>query len=208
MISIKLLRSFIEITLRYGYSPVNLLHIFTTSFLKNTSERLLLNDQGGSFLKSENLIFFGKYHSTDFCLSVLNDKILKSWQWYDDFHDTDCYVKGLSIQSIMIFFCKYWMLLVSLYIHEISVNLISQRAIFWLIWGKMFISLHAYSSVYHNDLFLVLFSFGYIYYYKVMIKLNLYFLPLNLKLRRSKISIKCGIYYSNKIRKLNIQDAC
>ena len=41
-ISIKLLCNFITITLRYGCSPVNLLHIFRTSFLKNTSEWLLL----------------------------------------------------------------------------------------------------------------------------------------------------------------------
>ena len=35
-ISIKLQRNFIEITLRHGCSPVNLLHIFRTSFPKNT----------------------------------------------------------------------------------------------------------------------------------------------------------------------------
>ena len=34
--------NFIEITLRYGCSPVNLVHIFRTLFTKNTSERLLL----------------------------------------------------------------------------------------------------------------------------------------------------------------------
>ena len=34
--------NFIEITPRHGYSPVNLLHIFRTSFLKYTSGRLLL----------------------------------------------------------------------------------------------------------------------------------------------------------------------
>ena len=33
---------FIEITLRHGYSPVNLLHIFKTPFLKDTSGGLLL----------------------------------------------------------------------------------------------------------------------------------------------------------------------
>ena len=33
---------FIEITLRYGCSPVNLLHIFRASFLMNTSRWLLL----------------------------------------------------------------------------------------------------------------------------------------------------------------------
>ena len=32
----------IEITLRHGCSPVNLLHIIRTPFLKNTSGRLLL----------------------------------------------------------------------------------------------------------------------------------------------------------------------
>ena len=42
MISIKLLCNFIEIALWYGCSPVNLLHIFRTPFLKNTSGWLLL----------------------------------------------------------------------------------------------------------------------------------------------------------------------
>ena len=42
-ISIKLLCNFIEITLRHGFSPVNLLHIFRTPFLKNISGWLLLN---------------------------------------------------------------------------------------------------------------------------------------------------------------------
>ena len=35
-ISIKLQSNFIEITLRHGCSPVNLLHIFRTPFYKNT----------------------------------------------------------------------------------------------------------------------------------------------------------------------------
>ena len=42
VISIKLLRNFIEIKLRYGCSPVNLLHIFRTPFPRNTSGWLLL----------------------------------------------------------------------------------------------------------------------------------------------------------------------
>ena len=37
VISIKLLCNFIEIELRHGCSPVNLLHIFRTSFPRNTS---------------------------------------------------------------------------------------------------------------------------------------------------------------------------
>ena len=41
-ISIKLQSNFIEIALRHGCSPENLLHIFRTSFLKNTSGWLLL----------------------------------------------------------------------------------------------------------------------------------------------------------------------
>ena len=42
VISIKLLYNFIEITLRHGYSLVNLLHIFRTPIFKNTSGGLLL----------------------------------------------------------------------------------------------------------------------------------------------------------------------
>ena len=38
----KLYCNFIEITLRHGCSPVNLLHIFRTPFPKNTSGGLLL----------------------------------------------------------------------------------------------------------------------------------------------------------------------
>ena len=41
-ILIKLQSNFIETTLRKGCCPVNLLHIFKTPFLKNTSEWLLL----------------------------------------------------------------------------------------------------------------------------------------------------------------------
>ena len=41
-ISIKLPSNFIEIALRHGRYPLNLLHIFWTPFLKNTFERLLL----------------------------------------------------------------------------------------------------------------------------------------------------------------------
>ena len=41
-ISIKLQSNFIEIALRHGCSPVNLLHIFRTSFPNKTSGGLLL----------------------------------------------------------------------------------------------------------------------------------------------------------------------
>ena len=51
-ISIKLQSNFIEITLRHGCSPVNLMHIFRKPFLQSTSGRLLL------WLKQLNI--FGK----------------------------------------------------------------------------------------------------------------------------------------------------
>ena len=43
VISIKLQSNFIEITLRHGFSPVNLLHVFRTPFHKNTCEELHLS---------------------------------------------------------------------------------------------------------------------------------------------------------------------
>ena len=42
VILIKLLGNFIKITFQHGRSPVNLLHIFRTRFLKNTSGRLFV----------------------------------------------------------------------------------------------------------------------------------------------------------------------
>ena len=58
-ISIKLLWNFIEITLQYGCSPVNLQHIFRIPFLKNTFGWLLLDIQRSitpslAFLSNEN----------------------------------------------------------------------------------------------------------------------------------------------------------
>ena len=48
VISRKLLCKFIEITLPYRCSPINLLHIFKATFCKNTFEKLLL-DLGGNY---------------------------------------------------------------------------------------------------------------------------------------------------------------
>ena len=53
-ISIKLQRNFIEITLRHGCSFLTLLHIFRTSFLENTSGKLLLPKIG--WLKATKFI--------------------------------------------------------------------------------------------------------------------------------------------------------
>ena len=68
-ISIKLLCNFIEITLRHGYSPVNLLHIFITPFPRNTSGWLLLHLLCGywEWIKSQTLQM-----SLHECYSVCN----------------------------------------------------------------------------------------------------------------------------------------
>ena len=47
----KVFCNFIEITLWHGYSTVNLVHIFRTPFLKNTSEQLLLQKYKLYFVK-------------------------------------------------------------------------------------------------------------------------------------------------------------
>ena len=72
VISIKLQSNFIEITLRHGYSPESLLHIFRTPFYKNTPEGLLLSNcernlancgssYSGTFLRSFNDENFSAY---------------------------------------------------------------------------------------------------------------------------------------------------
>ena len=51
-ILLKITSNFIEIALRHGVSPVNLLHIFRTPSPKNTSGRLLLKtDNFEAFIK-------------------------------------------------------------------------------------------------------------------------------------------------------------
>ena len=52
-----MLCNFIEIALRHGCSPVNLLHIFRTSFPKNTSGGLLLLYKFNALMSSGDLLF-------------------------------------------------------------------------------------------------------------------------------------------------------
>ena len=47
---------FIEITLRHGCYPVNLLHIFITSFLKNTSGWLLMNFKPSHYISCKTRV--------------------------------------------------------------------------------------------------------------------------------------------------------
>ena len=47
--------NFIEIALRHGCSPANLLHNITTPFLKNASGRLLLNNSPFPYVLADNI---------------------------------------------------------------------------------------------------------------------------------------------------------
>ena len=80
--SIKLLWNFIEITLRHGWSPINLLHIFRTPFTKITSGWLLLEnvesviDISHEYISSSNLVWFMYLESPlniflRFCLQIV-----------------------------------------------------------------------------------------------------------------------------------------
>ena len=61
-ISIKLLCIFIEIAFRHGCFPVNLLHIFRTPFLKNTSGRLLLDIHARELITHRHFTFLSIYY--------------------------------------------------------------------------------------------------------------------------------------------------
>ena len=73
----KLLSNFTEITIWHGCFPVGLLHIFRTSFLKNTFGRLLLNlNPTASSLKIQTFIFillqeFWNYMQFDLLVTIL-----------------------------------------------------------------------------------------------------------------------------------------
>ena len=69
VISIKLQSSFIEIALRYGCSPVNLLHPFRTPFPSNTSGWLPLKN---TFWHAHSLEGFQKSHNIFHDVSLLH----------------------------------------------------------------------------------------------------------------------------------------
>ena len=68
--SIKLLCNFVEIALRHGCSPVNLLHFFRTPFRKNTSGGMFLN----IYIHMDSKFFFGKKEFVVFCSIVVMSK--------------------------------------------------------------------------------------------------------------------------------------
>ena len=76
VISIKLQSSFIEIALRHGYYPINLLHIFRTPFPKNTSaggmllQHVIVNE---SLVLYSTRLHFKQYIRTNqahFCIEL------------------------------------------------------------------------------------------------------------------------------------------
>ena len=74
-ISIKLQSNFIENALRYGCSPVSLLHIFSIPFPMTPLEGCFWesNNSGKIFLlqTEKNFLFFFKYHSLDLFPKIL-----------------------------------------------------------------------------------------------------------------------------------------
>ena len=75
-ISVKLLCNFIEITLPHECSPVNLLHIFRTSFLKNTPGWLLL------FFCKLSLIFPKMKFKLEYSFSQFIFRFLEIWMLF------------------------------------------------------------------------------------------------------------------------------
>ena len=64
VVSIKLLCNFIETTFRHGCSPVNLLHIFRTPFLKNLLDGCFWNSNFSGDLMSLDYVFNSKIYNT------------------------------------------------------------------------------------------------------------------------------------------------
>ena len=88
MISIKLLCSFIKITLRHECSLVNLLHIFRTPFHKNNSERLLLLVSRGITFRLFACWFTEKNINTIGILFKIDKYIHfdSRWKWLSSFN--------------------------------------------------------------------------------------------------------------------------
>ena len=90
---LKFFRNFIEITLQHGCSPVNLLHVFKTPFVKNKLRTVASEERWSghfeSFFSNVNVIFFFKCEPYQ-CKRYL----CSTWKyllWFDCFVDVCCY---------------------------------------------------------------------------------------------------------------------
>ena len=96
-ISIKLQSNFIEIALRHGCPPVNLLHIFRIPFSKNTSERLLLDLTTESYQSVwlKPYIWLQYKISVSYCNSYFKQyffKLMKNFVFYEAVENTQNYI--------------------------------------------------------------------------------------------------------------------
>ena len=144
-----------------NYRPMSLLPLISKVIEK------VIHDQTSAFLNSRNLLYnyqsgFRKKHSTDFCLSFLNDKILKGFD------------QGLITGMILIDLQKAFdtidhdILLQKLYAIGFSKHSVNwfrsylTNRTFLVNLGMCSLNLHVCPVVYRKDLFWVLYSFSYI----------------------------------------------
>ena len=144
-----------------NYRPISLLPLISKVIEK------VIHDQTSAFLNSRNLLYnyqsgFRKKHSTDFCFSFLNDKILKAFD------------QGLVTGMILIDLQKAFdtidhdILLQKLYATSFSKHSVNwfrsylTNRTFLVNLGMCSLNLHVCPVVYRKDLFWVLYSFLYI----------------------------------------------
>ena len=140
------------------YRPISLLPLISKVI------EMVIHNQTSTFLNSKNLLYtyqsgFRKKHSTDFCLSYLNDKILKS---FDKSSMTFMILIDLQKAFDTIDHDALWenyTLSVFRNILLIDLYLIYPTNLFWLIWEIIFLNLHLYPVVYPKVLFWDLFCF-------------------------------------------------
>ena len=89
-----------QTSIKYFTSLMSLqTYIFVTPNIQSYGKSISLSNKYISEFKTIIIhlpVWFPKNHSTDFCLSYLNGKILKSFdKGFDDWHDSDWSSKGL-----------------------------------------------------------------------------------------------------------------
>ena len=144
-----------------NYRPISLLPLISKVIEK------VIHDQASAFLTSGNLLYsyrsgFCKNHSSDYCLSFLNDKILKAF--YQSLM-TDMILIYLETAFEKIDRDIQLQKLYALGFSKHSVNwfrsyLINRTTL--VNWVTHFLNLHACPVVYRKHLFLAVYSFSYV----------------------------------------------